>query len=74
MCITKLSVTKVEGDAELVLGPNLIKYLRSKLGMSCSDNHSFHAEQAHRRLEDLIKVDVEECSQQELSNILTVLN
>jgi hypothetical protein len=33
--------------------------------MSCSDNHSFHAEQAHRRLEDLIKVDVEECSQQQ---------
>jgi hypothetical protein len=58
-------ITKVEGDAESILGLNLIEYLRPKLGMSCSDNHSFHAEQAHRHLEDLIKVDVEECIQQQ---------
>ena len=42
------------------LGDNLVDNLRSRLGPDCAKNHEYHAQRAHRHLEELIQQDVDE--------------
>jgi len=58
-------ITKVQGNAETILSGELVNYLRNKLGPQCAANHSFHADKAHRWLEQLIKNDVDERNRQQ---------